>query len=141
MVDRSSSNAILEHVRAGDCMHHGILSASADAPLAEIAAVMAKHRVHAVAITRGASSRPAGVISDLDVVAALASGANLTAAQAAAPEHVSISAEQSLRRAAQLMAENGVSHLIVLAASGGYPVGVLSTLDIAVAYAGLSSKG
>ena len=35
----------------------------------------------------------------------------------------------------QLTAEYGVSHLIVLDASSGEPVGVLSTLDIASAYA------
>lgn len=43
---------------------------------------------------------------------------------------------ESLRRAAQMMAEHGVTHLVVLDAASGYPVGVLSTLDVAAAYAG-----
>jgi CBS domain-containing protein len=140
MLESSPSTVSIEHVRAGDCIHHGILSAPGEAPLGEIAGLMARHRVHAIAITRGGSLRPVGVISDLDVAAALAIGADVTAAQAAATEHVSISAEQSLRHAAQLMAEHGVSHLIVLDAAGGYPVGVLSTLDIAVASVGLPTE-
>jgi CBS domain-containing protein len=34
------------------------------------------------------------------------------------------------------MSEHGVSHLVVLDNAGGRPIGVLSTLDIAAAYAG-----
>jgi CBS domain-containing protein len=33
------------------------------------------------------------------------------------------------------MAEHGVSHLVVLEAADGHPVGIISTLDIASAYA------
>ena len=32
------------------------------------------------------------------------------------------------------MAEHGVNHLIVLDAASGYPVGIVSSLDIAAAY-------
>ena len=50
----------LRQVRVGDCMHHGILSCDRSAPLDEVAAIMAKHRVHAVAITNASpsSTRP-----------------------------------------------------------------------------------
>ena len=54
-----------------------------------------------------------------------------------APHHqpVAVSADESLHLAAQLMSEHGVSHLIVADAVSGYPAGVLSTLDIAAAFA------
>ena len=42
---------------------------------------------------------------------------------------------EPLAGAAQLMIEHGVSHLVVREAASGYPVGVLSTLDIAAVYA------
>jgi CBS domain-containing protein len=119
-------------------MHHGILSCAADAPLGEVAGVMAKHHVHAVAITDGAGQRPVGVVSDLDVVAAAASGEEPTALQAAATEPLAVSTNESLGRAAQLMSEHAVSHLVVVDAASGYPVGVLSTLDIAAIYTGWS---
>jgi CBS domain-containing protein len=38
------------------------------------------------------------------------------------------------------MAEHGVTHLVVLDAAGGNPIGVLSTLDIAAVYAAEASR-
>ena len=125
----------LTHVRVRDCMHHGLVSCAGDAPLGEVAALMAKHRVHAVALTGDDGLRPVGFVSDLDVAAAAASGEQTTALQAAASQPVTVSADESLHGAARLMSEHGVSHLIVLDAASGYPEGVLSTLDIAAAYA------
>jgi CBS domain-containing protein len=126
----------LDHIRVRDAMHQGILSCPADAPLGEVAGVMAKHRVHAVAVTDGVGTRPIGVVSDLDVVAAAASGEEPSAGGAAATEPLAVSAEERLRGAAQLMSEHGVAHLVVLDPAGGFPVGILSTLDIAAVYAG-----
>ncbi len=126
----------LDSIRVQEVMHHGILSCGGDAPLGEVAGVMAKHRVHAVAVTSSESGRPVCFVSDLDIVAAMASGAAPSALQTAATEPLAVSAEDSLHRAAQLMAEHGVSHLVVLDAAS-YPVGILSTLDLAVAFAGL----
>ena len=125
----------LENIRVGDCMNPGILSCSANTPLGEVAGIMTKHRVHAVAVTDVDGTHPIGVASALDVVAAAVSGEEPTALQAAATEHLSVSSGESLHRAGQLMAEYSVSHLIVLDASSGEPVGVLSTLDIASVYA------
>jgi CBS domain-containing protein len=125
----------LDHIRVHDAMHQGILSCTRDAPLGEVAGIMAKHHVHAVAFADPESSRPAGVVSDLDVVAAIASGGEPTAAQAAATEPLAVSSDERLDRAAQLMAEHGVSHLVAVDAASGQPVGVLSTLDLAAVYA------
>jgi CBS domain-containing protein len=120
-------------------MHHGILSCAADAPLAEVAAMMAKHHEHAVAIDAGGNARPAGIVSDLDAVAAMIGGEEPTAAQAAGTEPLRVSSDERLDRAAQLMAEHGVSHLVVADAAGGHPIGVLSTLDVAAVYAQAST--
>ncbi len=126
---------LLEHVRVGDAMHHGILTCSPDAPLGEVAGIMARHRVHAVAVTDGDGNRPTGVVSDLDVVAAIAGGEELLAGQAAATEPLSVSANERLDRAAQLMTEHAVAHLVVLDPADGHPVGVLATSDVASIYA------
>jgi CBS domain-containing protein len=125
----------LDHIRVHDAMHQGILSCDADATLGEVAGIMATHRVHAVAITDGPSARPAGVVSDLDVVAAIASGEEPSAARAATSESPGVSSDERLDRAARLMAEHGVSHLVVVDAASRQPIGVLSTLDIAAVYA------
>ena len=130
----------LDHIRVSDCMHHGILSCGPDAPLGEVARTMAKNRVHAVAVTNGESSRPVAVVSDRDVVSAAASGRQPLAIAVAATEPLAIGADQPLHRAAQLMMEHEVTHLIVLDTAGGYPIGVLSTLDVATVYAEITNR-
>jgi CBS domain-containing protein len=131
----------LEHIRVHDAMHHGILGCAPDAPLGEVAGIMAKHRVHAVAIANGEGGPPAGVVSDLDVVAAIATGEEPTAAESAATEAPTVSSDERLERAAQLMTEHGVSHLVVVDAADGHPIGVLSTLDLAAVYAAGGTTG
>ncbi len=126
----------LDHVRVHDAMHHGIFSCGPDAPLSEVAGIMARHHVHAVAIADGDRARPSGIVSDLDVVAAIASGAQPTALQAATTEPLTVSSGERVDRAAQLMAEHRVSHLVVLDAAGGHPIGVISSSDVAAVYAG-----
>ena len=135
MIDQPIRTPVLAHIRVRDCMHHGLLSCACDAPLGEVAALMAKHRVHAVALKAPDGRRPVGFVTDLDIAAAAASGEQPTALEAAASQPVTVSADESLHRAAQLMSEHGVSHLIVVDAASGYPAGVLSTLDVASAYA------
>jgi CBS domain-containing protein len=127
--------SLYRHVRVRDCMHSGILSCAGDAPLGEVAGIMAKHRVHAVAVTHGESRRVVAVASDLDVVGAAASGDEPTAMQMAATEPLTISANAPVEHAAQLMSEHGVAHLVVVDGASGSPVGILSTLDLAALYA------
>jgi CBS domain-containing protein len=137
MVNERNRVSSLRHARVSDCTHVGILSCASDAPLARVAGIMAE-RIDVVAVTDHEGAWPVGVVSDLDVVAAAVGGTGPSALQAAANEPLAVSADESLQCAARLMAEHGVAHLVVLDAASGYPVGVLSTLDIAAAYAGVA---
>ena len=136
MPNQQTRSPALTHVRVRDCMHPGVLTCSAGDSLRDVAAIMAGHHVHAVVITSSSAERPVGVVSDMDLVAAVAAGADCSAHDAAATETLTVSADELLRNAAQLMSEHAVSHLVVVDGAGGYPLGVLSTLDIASAYAG-----
>jgi CBS domain-containing protein len=136
MTIRPAHPAALEHVRVADCMHHGIFTCDPDASVREVASIMARHHVHAVAVTERNVERPVAIVSALDVAAAVATGDELNARQVAGTEYVAVPADQPVQLAAHLMTEHGVSHLIVLDAAGGFPAGVISTLDIASAYAG-----
>ena len=136
MTNRTKQPSQFQHVRVGDCMHQGILSCGADAPLVDVASIMAKHRVHAVVVTEPETSRPFGIVSELDVASAVASGEEPTALEMAATEALAISAGESLDRAAQLMSEHAISHLVVLDSASGRAVGILSALDLAGVYAG-----
>lgn len=142
MPDRSSHGSQLEHVRVRDCMHAGVLTCSPDTPLVEVAGIMTKHRVHAVAVIDD-KRRPIGVVSALDVVAAASRDEHerVTARVAVATEPlITIVADGPLDHAAKLMTRHGVHHLIVVDPAGGYPVGILSTLDIAVVVAENSER-
>jgi CBS domain-containing protein len=59
----------------------------------------------------------------------------LAARDVAATEAPSIPSSCSLRQAAQMLSEHGVSHLVVIDESNGHAAGVLSTTDILSAYA------
>ena len=124
----------LAGTRVGDCMHPGVLTCSADDSIRHVAAIMAYHHVHAVVITTSTAERPIGVVSDQDVIAAVVAGADCVAREVAGTETLTISPDEPLPTATQLMIEHGVSHLVVV--DSGYPVGVLSALDVATVYAG-----
>ncbi|MHB1570730.1 MAG: CBS domain-containing protein [Solirubrobacteraceae bacterium] len=126
----------LEHIRVRDAMHPGIMSCSADASLRDVAAIMSARRVHAVAVYADSGSGPAGVISDVDLVAAIAGGDASAAEKVATSEPLTVSSDARLDRAAQLMAEHSIAHLVVVDAGSGRPVGVISALDLATVYAG-----
>jgi CBS domain-containing protein len=125
----------LEHVRVADVMHAGVVTCAPEASLRDVARIMVQHRIHCVAIPDSASAGvPAwGIVSDHDLVAAAATGSveGHTAGAIAASETLAISDDDVLARAVQLMNEHRASHLVVVGAATGRPVGVLSTLDVA----------
>jgi CBS domain-containing protein len=122
-----------------EAMTAGVLSCPLETPLREVAALMAERRVHCVIAC--AADEPTeslwGVVSDLDLVAAASAGEidRLSAGDAAATPVLTVAPGETLERAAQLLSEHAVAHLVVVDPCDGRPVGVLSTLDIARALA------
>lgn len=127
----------LARVRVRDVMHTGILTTDPATPLRVVARLMAEQRVHAVAIADpDYTRRPWGFITDLDVAAAAAEDLDEIAGAAVKHDVVTISAADSLGWAAQQMVKHGATHLVVVDPATGHPSGILSTLDVAAAYAG-----
>jgi CBS domain-containing protein len=129
-----------ESATVADVMRPGVMSCAPDAPLVTVAQTMATHHVHAVVVagvTRddsGGDHLIWGLVSDMDIVRAAEAGIEgHTAADAARTEVVTVEPSTPLANAAALMDEHASSHLIVT--SGGHPVGVVSSLDIAGALA------
>jgi CBS domain-containing protein len=121
-------------------MHRGVINTTPQAPVAEIAATMARERVHCVVVeglARDSRQRERlvwGIVSDLDLIKALHAGnSDLTAGQIAATEIITVGDRESLEQVAQLMAEHECNHLVVVAEESGEPVGVISSLDVAAA--------
>jgi CBS domain-containing protein len=144
MLERSRTGPTLEQLRVADAMHPGVLTCPLETPLREVARMMALYRIHAV-VAFGEDtddvSGPGlwGVVSDLDLVEAATAGDldDRTAGGTAVSPLVMIAASDTLARAAQMMSEHEVAHLVVVDHESKRPTGVLSTLDIARAIAGL----
>jgi CBS domain-containing protein len=121
-----------EEASVVDAMRVGIVSCPPETPLNDVARIMATYRIHCVVVSEMEGANATGVIADIDLAAAASSGSqNATAGQLARTEPVSVAADDSLLRAAQLMAEHEVSHLVVIQPHSRNPVGVLSALDLA----------
>ena len=114
-----------------DAMRVGVVSCAADTPLREAARMMATYRIHSIVVfdLEGGGWT---VASDLDVVAAAGDDLDRrTVGEVAVTKLVTVRAEESLARAAELMTEHRVAHLVVVHPDDGHPIGVLSTLDVA----------
>ena len=131
-VTLDSAASPLASTSVADAMHHGVIVCDRDEPLSRVAELMTEHGVHSI-VVGGEAGRLWGIVSDLDLVAAAAVRdlEEQTVGGTAVTPVVLISPEDSLHRAAQLMTEHAVAHLVVVEPETGRPVGVLSTLDLA----------
>jgi CBS domain-containing protein len=126
----------LEHALVEDVMRPGIISCGPETDLTTVARTMAANHVHAVVVSgieptpHGGEHLSWGLITALDLVAAALPGVGMADAGAlASTEIITVDAREPLERAAQLMVEHQLTHLLVIA--GARPIGVVSTLDIA----------
>lgn len=126
-----------EHARVSDAMRAGVVTCSPDTQLKTVARMMATYNIHCIVVKgdeleRGGEERPWGIVSDLNLVEALsAGGAERTAGATAVTEVVTVEPDETLVRAAHLMAEHETAQLVVVDPDARKPVGILSTLDIA----------
>jgi CBS domain-containing protein len=132
-------------LRAIDAMHPGMISCPPETPLRTVARMMATYRVHAIVVhAHDEEELPGGdgwgVVTDADLVrAGLDEDVDaLTASRVAATPVLTVTTVDPLPRAMQLMAEHEVAHVIVVERHSGRPVGVLSSLDVARALAGVT---
>jgi CBS domain-containing protein len=131
------SSRALGEVYVSEAMHKGVFTCSADTRLDAVASLMSHEHIHAVVVSGAAEvvhgdRQPWGIVSDLDLLrAALTGSTDLTAGQIAAMEFLTVSPAETLERAAQMMIEHEVTHLVVLDPEAGHAVGVLSTHDLA----------
>lgn len=109
----------------------GLIERPADADVLSVAHAMAEHSVHCV-VVRGIERQGWGIVSDLDLMAALRPElAGATAGQIAATDVVIVEPGDTLEHAAQLMVDHQTSHAVVVDPVTADPVGIISTLDIA----------
>ena len=139
---RRHREASLASIRVADAMHRGVVTCTSDATLGTIARLLAAHRIHAVVVLPHEGADDWGIVSDLDLVAALSRGSlTATAGQISSTPTVSVRAEDPLTHALQLMRDHDAHHVMVLGRESQRPIGIVSTLDIADAVADLPQQG
>ena len=122
--------------RVEEVMSAPLVTCASDVPLSEVAELMARHRIHAVVVQpdpflHAGRGEPWSVISEIDLVAAAPfDDPDFSAGRIAATPVVQVQRGESLARAAMLMGEYAVTHLIVVGADGE-PAGIVSALDVA----------
>ena len=122
-----------------DAMRPGVITCTPDTGLDVVARIMAMNHIHAVVVSALGAAPAAtawGIVSDTDITRFAATADVQTAGSIANTDLVTVPADESLERAAQLMAEHGIAHLVAVD-SGGMPVGVLSSLDVAAVIGGV----
>lgn len=106
---------------------------------------MATRRVHCMIVKREGPEVPAtfAVLSDLDLARVTGDGAldDVTAGDVAGSPLITVWADETLQHVAGVMARHACTHLLVIGRGTVTPLGVLSTLDIAAAIAGLEAPG
>jgi CBS domain-containing protein len=128
----------LRSISVRDAMHPGIISCGQDTTAHEIARIMASRHVHSVAVislSHDLRQEPMvwGIVSDLDLLeAAIESDPPATAATLAKQPVISVRSTMSVHEAARAMVENGANHVVVVDSADRVPIGILSTLDVAV---------
>jgi CBS domain-containing protein len=130
-IEGSYRTPSFEKAQVSDAMHPGVVSCARDTPLRTVAQIMAERHIHSVVVSDlGSEVSGWGVVADVDLLGAADGDLDtLTAGETAGTELPTVTPDETLSRAAQLMAEHGVSHLIVV--EDGRAVGVVSTLDVA----------
>ena len=112
-------------------MRPGIVGVAPHASPRAVAAVMAANEIHAVVVTE----RERFVVTDLDVISAALTGHDGEAHWRPGTALPSVAAEASLGAAAETMANAGAAHALVTMAGAHFPVGVLSSFDVAAVVA------
>src|SRR3954454_13034908 len=119
MTTARTPQSSLSRRSVGEVMRQGVIGCAPDTPVPEVARLMGDHRIHCVIVAGlrvdGHGSRLVwGVVSDLDLARAAATGDELTAAQVAATEPLTASRSDTLAEVAGVMADHDVAHLVVI---------------------------
>jgi CBS domain-containing protein len=117
-------------------MRVGVVSCRPETKLPDVARMMVGYGIHSVVVAdvKGEAGLW-GIVSSLDLAQVADELDSLTAGEVASTDLVTISSNESLERAARLMSEHGVTHLIAVQPDTGQPAGMISARTIAAALA------
>jgi CBS domain-containing protein len=127
----TAMHAPLSTVEVGSVMALGLITCPPDAPLADVAALMSNHQVHAV-IVDPSSPR---LVTARDVVSAALAGATSVDQAVAAPPP-SATPNETLQAVAERMYAEQAAHIVVREADDVVAHGIVSSIDVAAILGG-----
>jgi len=134
-MERSYVGPPFEDAKVHDAMRVGVITCRPETKLVDVARMMVGYDVHSVVVSQVGQHDPWGIVTSIDLARTPDELGSLTAGAVASTELVTVRSSESLERAAELMAEHGVTHLIAVQPDTGQPAGVISARGIAAALA------
>jgi len=135
-VERSYVGPAFEDAKVHDAMRVGVVTCRPETKLADVARMMVGYDLHSVVVSDVQGDGGTwGIVSSLDLARRPDELGSLTAGEVASTDLVTIDSSESLVRAAELMAEHGVTHLIAVQPDTDQPAGMISARGIAAALA------
>ena len=129
----------MPHITVASLVGDEVTKVPPDSPLAEVAAVLHDSGIGAVVVGEGA--RPEGIVTERDLVAAMAKGldpGSTTAGETATRSLQWVDADATVDEVANEMMDNWIRHVLV--ESDGALVGIVSLRDLVAYYASGSDE-
>ncbi len=119
-----------EDAKVRDAMRVGVITCRPETHLSDVAKMMVGYDVHSVVVADVDPQRGLwGIVTSLDLARVAGDLAAVTAREVATTDLTTIRSNEPLRRAAEIMADRGITHLIVLQPDSDDPVGVISARE------------
>src|SRR6266545_2397295 len=126
-MERSYVGPAFSDATVHDAMRVGVITCRPETKLTDVARMMVGYDVHSIVVADVDSERGLwGIVTSLDLARAADDLSSATAREVATTNLITVRSNEPLRRAAELMAEHGVTHLIVLQPDSDDPIGVIS---------------
>jgi CBS domain-containing protein len=135
-MERSYIGPPFHEAKVRDAMRVGVVTCRPETKLGDVARMMVGYDIHSVVVSDvQGGGRLWGIVTSLDLARVADEVGSLTAGDVASTDLVTVHSDESLERAAGLMAERGVTHLIAVQPDTERPAGMISARGIAAALA------
>jgi CBS domain-containing protein len=134
-MDRNYFGPAFKDAKVHDVMRVGVVTCRPETKLDDVARMMVGYDVHSIVVAEVGEATPWGIVTSLDLAGAPDQLDSLTAGEVASTNLVTIKSDEPLEKAAKLMAEHGISHLVAVQPDVDRPAGMISSRDLAAAIA------
>lgn len=135
-MERTYIGPPFDAAKVHDAMRVGVVTCRPETRLVDVARMMAGYGIHSVVVedVQGKGGLW-GIVTSLDLTRSANRLEGLTAGDVASTDLVTIASNEPLERAAKLMADHGIAHLVAVQPESGRPAGMISARGIAAALA------